>query len=175
MGLNYKLNRAAGILASLTGAESHRLNRICSDIRGAEARLTAHGAPLMKGCLERCQGLCCRNAAFDDIIGLADFVYILHGAPYLEKPMRACLVDEAPFFTTDCPFLWQGRGPCIFADDLRPEVCITTFCADTTGLNDEIRAVRRGFAALNRFLMGHRLRTAATGLLHVNASVWCVI
>jgi hypothetical protein len=175
VGLNYKLNRAAGILASLTGAENHRLNRICIDIRGAEGRLAARSAPLMEGCLERCQGLCCRNAAFDDIIGLADFVYILHGAPHLEKPIRACLVHEAPFFTADCPFLLQGRGPCIFADDLRPEVCITTFCADTTGLRGEIRAVRRGFAALNRFLMRYRLRAAVTRRLHVKSSFWLVV
>lgn len=175
MGLNYKLIRAAGILGALTSAEHRRLNRICTDIRGAEARLTSRSAPLMEGCLERCQGLCCRNAAFDDIIGLGDLVYILHGAPRLEQTMRACLVDEAPFFTADCPFLSRGRGPCIFADDLRPQVCITTFCADTTGLRGEIRAVRHGFAALDRFLMRHRLRAALARLLQLNVSFGLVV
>jgi hypothetical protein len=57
------------------------------------------------------------------------------------------------------PFLARGRGPCIFADDLRPEVCITTFCADTTNLRCEIRDVKRGFAALGRFLVRQRLKT----------------
>ena len=162
MALNYKLNRAAGILQRLTASEAARLDRICTGIRRAEGRLSKRSAPLVEKCVANCRGLCCRNAAFDDIIGLADFIYILRLAPHLEEPMRACLVDEKPFFTADCPFLAQGRGPCIFADDLRPEVCITTFCADTTDLRSEIRDVRRGFAALGRFLLRHRLETVGS-------------
>jgi hypothetical protein len=166
VGLNYKLARAERIRTALTSDERRRLDRICADIREAEARLSADSAHLMAGCLKNCKGLCCRNAAFDDIIGLADFVYILNGAPRLKDRMKACLADEKPFFTADCPFLAEGRGPCIFADDIRPEVCITTFCADTSGLRGDISRVRRGFAALNRFLMLHRLRAAWCRVLH---------
>jgi len=165
VGLNYKLNRAVGVLQCLAASEAERLDRICAGIKAAETRLSAQSAPLVEKCLLHCQGMCCRNAAFDDIIGLADFVYILRVAPHLEEPMRACLSDEKPFFTADCPFLAQGRGPCIFADDLRPEVCITTFCADTTGFGGEIRAVQRGFASLGRFLVRHRLKTVGSNCL----------
>ena len=163
VGLRYKLRRAAAIIDDLTPAEKLILDGHCRAIHRAETGLMDRAEALMARCIAACQGLCCRNAAFDDIIGLADFVYILGRAPHLQARMADCLAAEKPFFTGDCLFLADGRGPCIFSDTLRPEVCITTFCADTTPVRPQIARVKRAFMALNWFLWWRGLKRRARG------------
>jgi hypothetical protein len=41
--------------------------------------------------------------------------------------MGDCLARES-FFPSDCIFLENGTGPCLFPDSLRPERCIISFC-----------------------------------------------
>ena len=90
--------------------------------------------------------------AIDEIIGLTDMVYVLALAPDLRERLAACLAAEKPFFTGDCPFLENGQGPCLLPEAVRPEVCITTFCADTGPVRREITQVQRAFMRLGGFV-----------------------
>ncbi len=154
MSLGYKLRRAAQILNGLSPRETRRLDWRCQAIHNAELDLLARATTLMDRCITGCQGLCCRNTAIDEIIGLTDLVYVLNRAPHLHGRLAACLVAEAPFFTRDCPFLDNGHGPCFLPRAVRPEVCITTFCADTSPIRSETVRLRRAFRQLGWTLWG---------------------
>jgi hypothetical protein len=164
MSLRYKLHRAHRLLAQLDPDERSRLARVCAGIRQAQEALLAKAEPAMHQCLHNCEGLCCRNARMDDIIGLWDLVYILAVTPALEPDMQSRVRKEKPFFSADCMFLAGRMGPCIFPSGVRPEVCITTFCSGDAGIQKEIRAVRRQFWKLHWFFMGRRPRHLFTTL-----------
>jgi hypothetical protein len=163
MSLNYKLRRAAALLERMTLDEAAAIDRRCRTIFDAEVELLARAEVLMDRCIEGCQGLCCRNVAVDEIIGLPDLVYVLQRAPSLRQRLAGCLGEEKPFFTSDCPFLENGRGPCLLPDAVRPEVCITTFCADTGPVHREIVRVRRAFIGLGRMVWWLGIKQAVRG------------
>ena len=163
MSLGYKLRRAAAILERLTPDEAAAIDRRCRTIFDAEVDLLARADALMDRCIECCKGLCCRNVAVDEIIGLPDFIYVLQRAPNLHQPLAGCLTDEKPFFTGDCPFLENGQGPCLLPDAVRPEVCITTFCADTGPVQREVARVRRAFIGLGRLVWWLGIKQAVRG------------
>ncbi len=152
MSLGYKLRQANRRLEDLTPRETRDLERLLQAVYRAETDLLARAAVLMDRCIGGCRGLCCRNVAIDEIIGFADLVYIVGRHPDLRNRLAACLAAERPFFTVDCPFLENGHGPCILPEAVRPEVCITTFCADTGPVRREISQVRRAFMRLGWFL-----------------------
>ena len=66
-------------------------------------------------------------------------VFILTLTPTLADPMADRVADEQPFYSADCMFLKSHSEPCIFASDIRPEVCITTFCSGDADIQKEIR------------------------------------
>lgn len=160
MSLRYKLNKARTLLAALSAEERTALDRICNDIQQSQETLLEHAAPAMQQCLQNCEGLCCRNAQVDDIIGLWDLVYILALTPELENTMAARVKHEKPFYSADCMFLAGHTGPCLFAASIRPEVCITTFCRGDAGIQKEIRDVRRQFIRLTWFFRRRQPRAA---------------
>ena len=151
MSLRYKLKKARSLLAALSPEERADLTRICDIIRRSQERLLENAEPAMQQCLHNCEGLCCRNARVDDIIGLWDLVYILTLTPELEEEMTARVDLERPFYSADCMFLKANTGPCIFGSAVRPEVCITTFCSGDDGIQKEIRRVQRQFFRLGWF------------------------
>jgi hypothetical protein len=157
MGLRYKFRRARQIIAAFSPEDRRRLERIAAGIQAAEEALLRRAAVPMAQCLGACRGLCCRNADLDAIIATDDLVYLLARAPGLEGPLAAGLAAEEPLFTADCPFLKDGVGPCIFPPDLRPEVCLTTFCGDTADIRREIRRLKRAFLKLAWFVRLRRL------------------
>ena len=160
MSLGYKLRRAGRQLENLTPHETRDLERLLRAVYRAETDLLARAAILMDRCIGGCRGLCCRNVAIDEIIGFADLVYILGKRPDLRDRLASRLTVERPFFTVDCPFLENGQGPCILPEAVRPEVCITTFCADTGPVRREIAQVKRAFMRLNWFLGRITIRQA---------------
>jgi hypothetical protein len=133
------------------------LVRLCRQIQEAERSLNSAAASRLHGCLEECRGLCCRNLDLEAVFGVPDFVYILTLDPSLYSVIAACLGAESPIFTSNCPFLEHGVGPCIFPADLRPEVCITSFCRSDGALGAEIRRVKTGFWKLGLLLRFSRL------------------
>jgi hypothetical protein len=156
VSLRYKLNRARRLLAGLSTGERARLTHICASIHQAQENLLANAGPAMQQCLHNCEGLCCKNARVDDIIGLWDLVYILALAPALLPTMQDRVRNEEPFFSADCMFLAGHTGPCIFPSGVRPEICITTFCSGDAGIQKEIGAVRRQFRKLPWFFLRRR-------------------
>jgi hypothetical protein len=145
MSLTYCCRKAARILSRLDPGRRDVLEVLCRQIQTAERRLNAAAAQRLKGCLEECRGLCCRNLQLDAVFGVPDFVYLLAAEPALEAAITRCLRHENPFFTSNCPFLENGAGPCIFPPDVRPEVCITSFCRGDEALRREIRQVKTCF------------------------------
>jgi hypothetical protein len=91
------------------------------------------------------------------VFGIPDFVYILTLEPTMAAGMAECLRREVPLFTSNCPFLKGGVGPCIFPPDVRPEVCITSFCRGDEALKPQIRRVKKCFWKLGFFLWTRKL------------------
>lgn len=159
-----QFNAAEKFLEGLNAAEREGLKEICGAIRTAERDLQHKARPLLERCMTGCQGLCCRNIDLEDILGRDDFIYILTLRPSLRRAIRQCLIRESAF-PADCMFLKDGVGPCLFPDDLRPKVCVMTFCFDHTSVRREIRRVGAGFNKLARFTWGVRVRAALNFLL----------
>jgi hypothetical protein len=159
MGLRFSFRTAKRKIDGLDADERSRLLEICEEIQHAEQALSEKAAPLLQACVDRCQGLCCRNIRPADIVTQWDLVYILAMAPQLEPAIAAGLSNEN-FFPSDCIFLADGVGPCLFPDDLRPERCIISFCRVEPSIEKEIGRVMGGFSRLIRFfklLPLHRL------------------
>jgi hypothetical protein len=119
--------------------------------------LNTAAALRLKGCLRDCQGLCCRNLQLDAVFGIPDFVYVLTLEPALAATIEEGIRHEDPLFTSNCLFLERGVGPCLFPSDVRPEVCITSFCRGDEALKPEIRKVKMGFWKLGVFLRFRRV------------------
>jgi hypothetical protein len=62
----------------------------------------------------------------------------------LDDQMAACLKKEPALYISDCIFLKNGTGPCIFPHSVMPEMCITTFCFDETPAKKEIKLLNWG-------------------------------
>lgn len=157
MSLRHSLHQAAKIVRHWPSESRPLLARLCRQIQDAERKLNAAAALRLNGCLKDCQGLCCRNLQLDAVFGIPDFVYILALAPALGATIEACLRQEDSFFTSNCLFLERGVGPCLFPPDVRPEVCITSFCGGDEALKPEIRRVKIGFWKLGFFLHFRRV------------------
>ena len=152
MSLGYLYRYAAEAVRQWPAESRPLLDRLCRQVQDAERSMNTAAAIRLQGCLQACQGLCCRNLDLEAVFGVADFTYILATEPSLDSRIAACLQHERPIFTSNCPFLENGAGPCIFPPDLRPEVCITSFCRGDGDLKTEIRRVKTSFWKLGFFL-----------------------
>jgi hypothetical protein len=152
MGLKHDFKIAKKKIKALDDGEHRRLRAICGEIFRSQEALNSKAAPILANCMANCQGLCCRNINVADIITRWDLIYILALAPQLQGDMAACLANE-PFFPSDCLFLENGNGPCLFPDNLRPERCIISFCRVEPSVEREIGRVMAGFSRLIRFFM----------------------
>ena len=171
MSLAYKFRRAERILQQMNTADRNATLRICNEIREAQAALLAVAEKQMKRCIDRCEGICCRNIELDPIISHWDLVFILALAPQIRSRAHDCLQKEDPLYRTDCVFLDGGKGPCVFPTALRPEVCVTTFCENDRPIRREIQRVKRRFAQLCRFVHWSRIRTHVRPLTRAAAAV----
>ena len=155
MSLGHAFHAADRLIRGLEPGLRPDLDACCREIRRAEERLNAAAADALARCAGGCRGICCRNLQLDAVIAREDFVYLLASQPALRGRMAECLGREEPLFTSDCVFLENGTGPCIFPPHLRPQVCITSFCRSEPSLTAECAAVRRAFRRLGR-LVGFR-------------------
>ena len=157
MGLKHRFRTARKKIDALDVDERRVLEAICRDIHHAQQALSHKAAPILEGCAAGCQGLCCRNIHPADIITEWDLVYILAMTPAIEGVVAECLGRES-FFPSDCIFLENGTGPCLFPDNLRPERCIISFCRVEASVEKEIGRVMQGFSRLIRFFMFRPIR-----------------
>lgn len=158
MSLTSQFKQAQKIIQELSPEEAESLRKICYDIQAEEIKLQEKSKDLMTRCIQNCGGICCRNVQSDLVISHLDFVFLLSLKPALEENILKCLEKEQPFFSSDCIFLKDGTGPCIFPDDARPEVCIVTFCDDISPVNTEIARVKRKFFKLTWFVFLRKWR-----------------
>ena len=165
MGLQYQFKKAQETIRRLAPADRERLGEICGDIQRAEKSLRIAAAEALAYCGSSCLGVCCRNIDLDAVLGFPDFVYILTLENHLADRMAACLQNESALYITDCIFLENGIGPCIFSNTVMPEVCITTFCATETPAQPEIRRLKWKFFQLGWFLGTLKIRVFARNLL----------
>ncbi len=78
--------------------------------------------------------------------------------PDLDAEIEKRLKHLKCLFTADCVFLENNRGPCIFPADIRPEICITSFCTETPNASRQIGAVKWNFQKLAWFVRMRRTR-----------------
>ena len=164
MSLNHSFKSARKRIGRLNADERIKLLAICEDIHNHQKALSEKAAPILQACMANCQGLCCRNIRPADIITEWDLIYILARAPQIEEAMEAYLQRES-FFPSDCIFLENGVGPCLFPDNLRPERCIISFCRVEPSVEKEIARVMGGFSRLIRFFKFRPLRRLANRIL----------
>lgn len=153
MSLAYKFRKAERLLRGLNAGDRGDLQMICHRIRDAQAALKTGAGQQMDRCIRHCGGICCRNIELEPIIGHLDLIFIMALAPGMRSRIRDCLIREDPLFRTDCIFLEGGQGPCIFPENVRPEVCVVTFCQYDRPIRREIRQVKRTFFQLSWFVM----------------------
>jgi hypothetical protein len=157
MSLGYLFSYAAEAVRQWPAESRPLLDRLCRQIQDAERRLNTAAAARLYGCLKECRGLCCRNLDLEAVFGAPDFVYIRVAGPTLDAAIAECLRRESPIFTSNCPFLEHDTGPCIFPSDVRPEVCITSFCRGDDALRAEIGRVKTCFWKLGFLLHVRKL------------------
>ncbi len=155
MGLAATVDRAARIVDSFGGQHRQRLSVLCDGIQAAQRDLVRHARSLFDECTGRCQGMCCRNIQIDEIITRLDFLYILTADPQVRAPV-AMLSRQQNLFSADCIFLRNGSGPCLFKSDIKPEMCIATFCGDVQPIRMHLKRLRAEFGRLHRFVMRQR-------------------
>ena len=148
-GVGYPFQRAAKTLRRLTPDQRRKLRELGLEIKNAQAALRRAAAPLYTRCPTLCQGMCCRNVYVEALVQHGDFILLLSLATHLEAQIAACLKNEDPLYPRDCIFLQNGVGPCIFPENLRPQICITAFCTDTRLARAEIRCVKMKFFKLD--------------------------
>jgi len=153
MGLKYKFNKAQKILNALDHLTLKNARRIGKEIQKAEEKLTLKGEKLFLKCKTECQGICCRNLHADDIISHYDFLFILVMNPKISVAISQCLERDTIIYASDCIFLKNGKGPCIFPPDLMPEICITAFCSYERSIQKEINFLKRKFMKLSQFIL----------------------
>ena len=90
MGLRYKFKKAKGIIEGSGDKDLIAIKGICEEIQRAQNKLFEEAKDVLKYCNDRCRGLCCRNIYPDEIITLADFVYILT----MENSVESSVKDE---------------------------------------------------------------------------------
>jgi hypothetical protein len=155
MGITYKIRKAKRFVDTLDENGRIALLRRCREVQAAQAQLNRACADAFSDCMARCQGKCCKNIHADEIITLLDWLFILALNGNLYQEALACGAGET-FFSADCPFLKGGIGPCLFADDQKPERCIITFCRPVPSVNGPVRRVRSAFSRLWRHTFFHR-------------------
>ncbi len=148
MSAHYLYRKASTILSKINGQDRLPLQNACGKIRAAQKELLREADQAMTFCTEECRGLCCRNFDPDTVFSLWDFIYILVSVPEMEKEIRAHLTGFTAGFSAPCPFLSGGEGPCIFHPDVKPELCVVTFCSENRHIRNKARRVSRKFFRL---------------------------
>jgi len=165
MGLRYKYRQANKIINGLDDESLARTRAIGQEIQNAEKQLSHKGEKLFLKCKLECQGLCCRNIHSDSIISHYDLLFIMVMNPEISGMIATCLEKENLFYPSDCIFLKNGSGPCIFPSDSMPEICITAFCNYEKTIEKEINILKRKFIKLSWFIWSRKPRALKNKLM----------
>ncbi len=171
MILMSRFSRAAAIVDGLEASQRRRLESACRRIQKAQQAVLLNGAVYLEYCGRVCRGLCCRNLRVDEIVSLYDFILVLASAPQMADLIAGCARAARGLHNADCVFLKDGRGPCLFPEDLKPERCIASFCFNTRLIRRELSCLRTSFTRLvllvrwwSLLRLGRRCRVDSGGL-----------
>ncbi len=148
MGIRYLFSKALKICSSLSEHERDIVANRCLQIQDCQKKLLSSAQKAMHRCINICQGLCCRNLDLDNIFSLWDFIFILTLMPEYEHDIQKCLDRSALQYPAPCPFLKDNRGPCIFPDGVRAQICAITFCSEDKELKNPVQSVNLNFYKL---------------------------
>jgi len=93
----------------------------------------------------------------DEIVSFYDFILVLLLAPSLADLLARRVEAVQGLHNADCVFLKDGRGPCIFPEDLKPERCVASFCFGTSRIRRDLSRLRRSFTRLVLWVWWYRL------------------
>ena len=165
MVLAARFHKAEDILSKLDYSELLGLKKTCSQIQAAQRAILERGVSYMNHCAVVCRGLCCRNMKVMEIISLYDFILLLVMAPEFKYKIAKQVRLARVLHTADCVFLENGRGPCLFPVDLKPERCIASFCFETQLIRRDLIRLRTSFNRLIFSLRWYRWRRFGLVLL----------
>lgn len=147
MEFNHHFRKAQSILQRLNPAERVMVDKICTDIQAAQRELGVAAAKMAVKCTTGCEGICCRNVQLQNILGMWDFVFIMASDATQAEVIESCLQGKSLIYSADCIFLKNGIGPCRFPENIRPEMCVTSYC-DNELPNRQIQRVKSLFFKL---------------------------
>ncbi len=157
MVLLSRYNQAAALLAGLDACRRRKLEAACRRIQKVQQEILRQGAVYLEHCGRVCKGLCCRNLNVAEIVSFYDFVLVLVSCPSLADLIAQRARAARKSHSADCVFLKDGRGPCLFPPDLKPERCVTSFCFHTGKIRRELSWLRRSFTRLVWLIWWYRL------------------
>lgn len=165
MGTRYLFEKAVKISTALSPVEKNTVIRLCRAIQASQKTLVAMADEAMTHCRCHCRGICCQNLDIDSIFSLWDFIFILMLRPDLEDEMRNRLNAHTSLYLSPCPFLIDHKGPCIFPDGIKAQICVITFCTGTENIKKSIQQVNRDFYKLCWQIQRLRVKSAARHLV----------
>jgi hypothetical protein len=148
MGTRYLFEKAVKISQNLSPPEKAIVKNLCHTIRKSQEELTAVADDAMCWCIMKCKGICCRSLDIDSIFSLWDFIFILMLKPGLKDEIQQRLNAHSSLYLSPCPFLMNGKGPCIFPDGIKAQICVITFCSNDEKLRKPVKAVNLNFYKL---------------------------
>lgn len=148
MGTRYLFEKAVKISQNLSPRENAIVKNLCHEIRKSQEELIAVAEDAMCRCILQCKGICCRSLDIDSIFSLWDFIFILMLIPGLKDEMQKLLSAHSPLYLSPCPFLMGGKGPCIFPDGIKPQICVITFCSNDEKIRKPVKSVNLNFYKL---------------------------
>ncbi|WP_300458392.1 hypothetical protein [Desulfobacula sp.] len=148
MGTRYLFEKAVRISQGLPPSDETQVQNLCRKIKESQEALLVAGSTSMQYCLEKCKGMCCQNLDIDSIFSLWDFIFILTLLPHLKDDIQHRLNAHDTLYLSPCPFLKDGKGPCIFPNGIKAQICVITFCADSHEMKQPIKTVNLNFYRL---------------------------
>lgn len=148
MGTRYLFEKAVKITQNLSPPENINVKNLCHAIRKAQDELLFAADDAMFNCLRQCKGICCQSLDIDSIFSLWDFIFILMLKPGLKDEMRKRLDTHTSLYLSPCPFLVDGKGPCIFPDGIKAQICVITFCSNDEKIKNPVKKVNLNFYKL---------------------------
>ena len=148
MGTGYLFEKAVKISQNLSSPENAMIKNLCRAIQKSQEELLFAAHDAMFNCIRQCKGICCQSLDIDSIFSLWDFIFILMLRPDLKDEMQKRLDAHTSLYLSPCPFLIDGRGPCIFPDGIKAQICVITFCSNDEKIKKPVKKVNLNFYKL---------------------------
>jgi len=148
MGTRYLFEKAVKISQNLLPCDKIIVRKMCNTIQKSQENLIRAAEVAMFNCQMQCKGICCKSLDIDSVFSLWDFIFILTLKPGMKEEIQNRLDAHTSIYLSNCPFLENGQGPCIFPDGIKAQICAITFCSNDEKIKKPARAVTWKFYKL---------------------------